>query len=153
MPPSAARPDRTLIAIVSVIAVIVVIAIAVVFTRGGPPDADPGTPEGVVQSYARAVLSGDRPAAMDLLVSDISDNCDHAEPSTLEDLRMTIVSTSVHGDTAVVQVTIAHGTGGGLFGDSGYTSKESFTLEREAGAWKVEYTPWEFILCFNEGNR
>ncbi len=144
--------DRTLVAILSVIAAVVVIAIVVVFTRGGPADVDPSTPEGVVQSYARAVMSGDRAAALELLTSEIRDNCDRAEPSTLEDIRMTVVSTKTSGDTGVVQVTISHGTGGGLFGDSGYTSNESFTMVLESGDWKVEYTPWEFMLCFNQGN-
>lgn len=151
MQPEAARPDRTLIAILSIIVVIVIVALVVVFTRGAPADVDPSTPEGVVQSYTRSVISNDRDAALDLLAADIRNNCDRSEPNNMRDLRMTVISTKVNGNTAVVEVTISHGAGDGLFGDSGYTSDESFTMVREDGAWKVDYTPWEFMLCFNQG--
>ena len=151
MTPPAVRPDRTLIAILSIIAAIVVIALVVVFTRGGTVDVDPTTPEGVVQSYARAVIAHDRTAALDLLASDLRENCDRAEPSNVMDLRMTVVSSTISGDTALVQVTISHGTGSGLFGDSNYTYDETFTLVLENSEWKVHYTPWEFMLCFNQG--
>lgn len=151
MQPDAARPDRTLITILSVIAVIVIVALVVVFTRGAPADVDPSTPEGVVQSYTRAVISNDRDAALGMLAADIRDNCDRAEPNNIRNLRMSVISTTAKANSAVVEVTIAHNTGGGLFGDSSYSNDASFTMVREDGAWKVEYTPWEFMLCFNQG--
>lgn len=153
MPTSARRPDRTLISILAVIAAIVVVAVVVVFTRGAPAVVDPATPEGVVQAYTRAVMAGDRTTALEFLSWDIRDNCDRAGPNFFEDLRMTVVSTTTTNDTSVVQVTISHGTGGGLFGDSSYTSNESFTLINGIDGWRIEYTPWEFVLCFNQGNR
>ena len=44
-----ARPDRTLIVILSVIGVLVIVALAVVFSRGEPKLLDESTPAGVVQ--------------------------------------------------------------------------------------------------------
>lgn len=151
MQPASVRPDRALIVIVFVIVILVVVALVVVFTRGAPADVDPSTPEGAVQSYARAVIANDRDTALDLLSADVRENCDRAEPNTVKGLRMTVVSTKVSGSTAVVEVTISHGTGDDLFGGSRYTSDESFAMVSEDGEWKVDYAPWEFMLCFNQG--
>lgn len=59
----AGRPDRILIVILSIIAVLVAVALAAVFFRGQPELLDEGTPAGVVQRYAAAVLDGDEAAA------------------------------------------------------------------------------------------
>jgi len=149
MTQEAARPDRTLIAILSIIAAIVVIAFVVVFTRGGPADVDPATPEGVVQSYSRAMVASDYETARGFLSSDVLANCDRAEPNTIQGLRMTVISSKVNGDTAVVRVSMERGSG--EFGGSGYTSEEAFTMVREGGLWKVISTPWELALCYNQG--
>lgn len=151
MQPSAVRPDRTLIAILSVIVVIVVIAVVVVFTRGGPVDIDPATPEGVVQTYSTAVISGDRAAAMELLASDVRDNCDRADPYMVQDIRMTVVSTNINGDAAVVRVTVSHSGSGGMLGGGGYDSDQAFSLTNGGDGWRITSTPWEFMLCFNQG--
>ncbi|MEC5150850.1 hypothetical protein [Cryobacterium sp. GrIS_2_6] len=49
MNPIPGRPDRTLIAVLSVIAVLVIVALVVVFSRGAPEQLDQATPAGVVQ--------------------------------------------------------------------------------------------------------
>ncbi|GAA1208293.1 hypothetical protein [Rhodoglobus aureus] len=149
MKQESARPDRTLIAILSIIAAIVVIALVVVFTRGGPADVDPSTPEGVVQSYSRAMVDSDYTTARDFLASEIRDNCDRAEPNTVQGLRMTVISSTVSDDTAVVRVSMERGSG--EFGSSGYTSEEAFTMVREDRLWKIETAPWELTLCCNRG--
>lgn len=143
------RPDRTLIAILSIIGAIVVIALVVVFTRGGPADVDPATPEGVVQSYSRAMVDSDYTAARALLASRLLDDCDRAEPSTVQGLRMTVISSKADGDRAVVRVSMERGSG--EFGGSGYTSEEVFIMVSESGQWKIETVPWDLTLCYNQG--
>ena len=149
MKQEAGRPDRTLIAIFSIIAAIVVIALVVVFTRGGPPDVDPTTPEGVVQSYSRAMVDSDFESARGLLASELLGDCDRADPNTIQGLRMTVISSTINDDKAVVRVSMERGSG--EFGGSGYTSEEAFTMVREGGMWKVVSTPWELTLCYNQG--
>ncbi|MGV8911980.1 MAG: hypothetical protein ACOH14_05120 [Rhodoglobus sp.] len=145
----AARPDRTLIAILSIIAAIVVIALVVVFTRGGPADVDPATPEGVVQSYSLAVVDSDYAAARDFLLTELRENCDKADLNTIQGLRMTVISSIINDDTAVVRVSMERGSGD--FGGSGYVSEEVFTLVLEDRLWKIESTPWDLTLCYNQG--
>ena len=136
MEPGAARPDRSLIAIVLIIAAIVVIALVVVFTRGVPTDVDPTTPQGVVQSYSLAMVASDYETARNFLSSDLHDNCDRAEPSTVQGLRMTVTSSTVNGDSAVVRVTMDYGDG--AFGGSGYAYDGVFFLVRESNTWTIE---------------
>ncbi|MBH0116033.1 hypothetical protein I6E52_04160 [Salinibacterium sp. NG253] len=149
MEPTTARPDRTLIVILSVIAAIVVIALVVVFTRGGPTVLDPATPEGVVQSYSLAIVDSDYATARDLLSAELRENCDSADPSTLQGLRMTVISSTINDDTAVVRVSMERGSGD--FGGSGYVSEEVFTLVLEDRSWRIESAPWDLTLCYNQG--
>ncbi len=151
MTQEAARPDRTLVSILSVIAAIVVIAIVVVFTRGGPTDIDPSTPEGVVQSYSRAMVASDFETARTFVSADILDGCEEADRSPLQGLRMTVISTTIDGTTAVVKVALEHGSGS--FGGSSYGYDDLFTLTEEAGDWKVSTTPWELTYCYDQGFR
>ncbi len=145
------RPDRTLLVIVSLIAVVVILALVVVFTRGAPAVLDPSTPEGVVQSYTQSVIAGDRPGAMELLTQDIRENCERSDSYTTSGLRLTLVSTTVTGDNAVVRVSISSNSGGGPFGGSDYEFEGTFTLVLEGGYWKIDTAPWELTVCYNQG--
>lgn len=146
MDASAPKPDRTLLGILAVIAVLVVVAVVVVFTRGAPQLHEPGTPERTVQEYAAAVIDGDRDAAEDLLAPTGADDCmDSGAVST--DLRLTLVDTRVHGETATVTVLIASGYSSGPFGDSGYEYEDAFQLERSGDDWLIASAPWEFMVC------
>ena len=137
MTQQSARPDRTLVAIVSVIAAIVVIAIVVVFTRGGQSDVDPASPEGAVQSYSQAIVDSDFEAARTFIAEDVLAQCERADPSALEGLRMTVISSTVNGS--------------GTFGGSSYQYDDLFTLVKEDSRWKIETAPWELALCSNQG--
>ncbi len=152
MQPTRTTPDRTLLVIVAIIAAVVALALVVVFTRGAPPALDPATPQGVVQSYATAVVDGDRAAAAALLTAEIRDNCERADPGILRDVRLTIVSATVSANTAVVRVSITQGSGGGLMGGSRYSSDDSFSLIRENASWRIDSAPWEFMVCYNLGS-
>ncbi|MGV8857648.1 hypothetical protein [Rhodoglobus sp.] len=143
------RPDRTLIAILSIIAAIVVIALVVVFTRGGAAEVDPTTPEGVVQSYSLAVVDSDYAAARDFLSTELRENCDKADLNTIQGLRMTVISSIINDDNAVVRVSMERGSG--EFGGSGYVSEEVFALVLEDRSWRIESAPWDLTLCYNQG--
>jgi hypothetical protein len=149
MTQDAARPDRTLIAVLSIIAAIVVIALVVVFTRGGAVEVDPATPEGVVQSYSQAMVESDYSTARDFLPAELRENCDKSDPRTIQGLRMTVISSTVNDDTAVVRVSLERGSGD--FGGSGYVSEEVFSLVLEDRLWKIESAPWDLTLCYNQG--
>lgn len=151
MQPTATRPDRTIIAILALIATIIVIAVVVVFTRGGPAELDPSTPEGVVQSYTNAVVADDDVVALDFLTASVRENCDHMHTRELSGLLMTVDSTRIRGDRAIVAVTMEQSPGGGLYGGSRYVFDEKFTLAREGNLWKVDSAPWDLMVCYNQG--
>lgn len=151
MQPTASRPDRALIAIISVIVAIVLIAVAVILTRGGPADLDPASPEGVVQAYSNAVISDDEPTALALLTSDVRKNCERTHYGKIQGFVMAIESTKIHGNRAIVRVSVEHSYGDGLYGGSTYVSDERFDLVLEDDLWKVESSPWDLMLCFNQG--
>lgn len=148
MQPTAVQRDRTLIAIVSVIIAIVVIAVIVVFTRGGPVEVDPTSPEGTVQSYTQAIIAGDTPAALDLLTSNVREDCIAAEPYLTQDLRMTVVSTKISGDTATVRVSMLNG--GGIFDGMESGFNESFSLVKSSDGWEIVGTPWQLMICYSQ---
>ncbi|GAA4380018.1 hypothetical protein [Agromyces bauzanensis] len=143
----AAKPDRTLIIILSVIGALVVIALVVVFTRGEPELLDESTPEGVVQRYAAAVIDGDEAAAIDYLVPELADDCERFDTGPVQDLRVTLVSTTERDDTADVEVLIVTTYEGGLFGSSQYEEQAVFDLVRADGTWLIESAPWQFTVC------
>ena len=151
MQTTSVRPDRTLLVIISIVAVVAILALVVVFTRGAPTVLDPSTPEGVVQSYSQAVITEDRSGATDLLAKDVRDNCERADPYSSSGVRVTLVSTKVTGDNAVVRVAVSSNSGGGAFGGSEYESESTFTLVQEGGSWKIESAPWELTICYNQG--
>jgi hypothetical protein len=146
------RPDRTLVVILSIIAAVVVLALVVVFTRGTPAPLDPATPEGAVQAYTRAVIAGDRDASMALLVSSLRNDCEQVEAGQTRDLRLTLISTRVTGNRAVVRVSIATGYGTGPFGSSSYETDDSFVLLQEDGDWRIDTAPWQLMTCYNAGS-
>lgn len=152
MQTTSGRPDRTLVVIISIIAAVVILALVVVFTRGAPAALDPSTPEGAVQSYSNAVISGDREAALTFLTSDLRANCDKADVGISSNIRLTLISTKISGDNATVRVSVSSSAGGGPFGGSTYESDATFTLVRDAGTnWKIDTTPWELVICYNTG--
>ena len=143
----AARPDRTLIVILSVIGALVVIALIVVFTRGEPELLDESTPEGVVQRYSAAVIEGDEASAREYLVPELADECERIEPGPVDRMRVSLVSTTERDDTDDVDVLITISYEGGLFGSSDYEEESSFDLVRVDDAWLIETTPWQLTVC------
>lgn len=152
-PAASGSTDRTtLLVVLVIVAVLVVAALVAVFARGGAQQLDPTTPEGVVQSYATAVLEGDFTAARQLHVASLSDEgCDPVSAHLSSSTRLTLVNTRISGDSAVVTVNINSGYGGPFGGDSGY--QEQFELVQQPGseAWYISYAPWMFQVCIDQG--
>lgn len=152
-PAAAGSADRkTLLVVLVIVAVLVVAALVAVFARGGAQQLDPTTPEGVVQSYATAVLEGDFDAARELHVASLSvEGCDPVSAHPSSSTRLTLVDTRIRGDSAVVTVTIDNGYGGPFGGDSGYREQFELAQQSGSGAWYVSYTPWMFQVCIDQG--
>jgi hypothetical protein len=141
------KPDRALAVIVAVIAVLVAGALALVFFRPQPELRPASTPEGVVQRYAAAIIDGDEAAAAGFLADELRNGCRHHTQPVREDLRVTLLSTQVHGDTADVTVAVITSDGGDPFGASEYEARETFDLLRDQGQWLVSRVPWQFASC------
>lgn len=147
MNPTPGRPDRTLIAVLSVIAVLVIVALVVVFSRGAPEQLDQATPAGVVQRYSAAVIDGDEQKAAGFLTPHALASCDTVGSRAAGDLRVTLVSTTERPASADVTVSVVTSEDAGPFGSSEYESQEVFDLLTVDGAWKIDSAPWQLAIC------
>lgn len=147
MNPPARRLDRTLLVILIAIAALVIIAVAVVFTRGAPATLDPGTPEGVVQSYSAAVIDGDNEEALKHLAPEVREQCYGIDGVYTENLRVALVDSTDRGESATVTVSLVTSYEGGLFGSSSSESTETFSLVRSDDAWVISAVPWPLAIC------
>ncbi|WP_405216090.1 hypothetical protein [Agrococcus sp. Ld7] len=138
------RPDRTLLIVLAAVAALVVVALLVVFTRGAPAPIDASTPAGVVQRYTEALLAGDEETARGHLVDG---ECERLESGPLDDVRVTLLSTTERERSADVDVSIVTTSGGGLLGPSEYREDASFGLVRADSGWQIETAPWQFAIC------
>jgi len=139
--------NRVLAIFVGAVVLLAVLTGVVVANRA-TPDLNPGTPEGVVQEYLKAVFAGDYPAAAGLLSP--SSGChasDLAAGYVPESARIVLDHTAVNGDHAVVTVNVTEGTGGGPFDSGGYSHTERITVQRESGVWKITGSPWLLSPC------
>ncbi len=144
------RSRITLFALLAAVGVVVVIALIAVFARGGPPQYDEDTPEGVVQRYAQAVIDGDVETALTLLVPEIADSCDRL-PTGIDDYRVTLLETIERSDTARVEVLVTTIYESGPLGTNEYQSEEVFGLVAADGGWLIDATPWQFTICADSG--
>lgn len=151
MEPSPARPDRALIVVLAVVAVIVVIALVVVFSRGAPKLLDASSPEGVVQRYSTAVIDGDEEKAAGYLVQATRDGCARFDATLTDNIRVTLVSTTVRADSADVRVSIAQSFDNGPFGTSESEYEDVFNLVKQGGTWLIESAPSILTVCSPAG--
>ncbi|TDW30753.1 hypothetical protein EDD25_2526 [Cryobacterium psychrophilum] len=134
--------------IIGIIAALAAVALAVVFSRGAPAPLDESTPAGIVQRYAAAIITGDEATAARYLSPDAPDLCmpgDRSPPN--DNMRITLASTTIRGDTADVVVTMTTTYDGGLFGPSSYDSDGTVSLVKTDGSWRIESAPWELTVC------
>lgn len=143
----ASGPNRVLAVVVGVVVLLAAIA-GVVAANRTAPTLDPGTPQGVVQEYLKAVLKGDYPAAAALLSP--TSGCTSSDVSSTsfsDSARIVLKDTAVDGDTAVVTVDVTEGADSGPFGDTGYTHTERITTQREGSTWMITGSPWLLYRC------
>ncbi|MDI2099573.1 hypothetical protein [Ruicaihuangia caeni] len=146
--PEAPKRDRSLMIVLSIIGALVLIALIVVFTRGEPQDLDASTPEGVVQRYSAAAISGDEAEAAMYLTESALERCDDfgGEPPT-DGIRVRLVSTTERHSTADVKVSIVTSFESGPFGPSEYEVDEVFDLTKVDGEWLIDSAPWQLMAC------
>ncbi|MBX3088510.1 MAG: hypothetical protein KF742_08455 [Cryobacterium sp.] len=145
------RVDRALIAVIVIILLIVVTAVIAVFASGSQARLDPASPEFAVQKYSAAILDSDRDAAMEMVTSDLRNNCEPSSDAGNYSVRITLVSTKINGDRATVKVTLNINYGGGAYGGSDVSTPDTFTLVKEGGNWRVSTAPWPLTACYNQG--
>lgn len=145
-PASAPHRDRTPLVILAVLAVLVLVALIVVFTRDRPAPLDAATPGGVVQRYATAVLDGDEDLAAGYLTASARTGCDGPSSFT-EDIRLTLLGTTLREASADVRVAIVTSSEGGLFGPDEYRTDDVFGLVRVDGDWLIDRAPWQLSVC------
>jgi hypothetical protein len=133
--------------ILGVIALLVVTSLAIVFTRRESAVLDPSTPAGVVQAYSAAVIDGDKRTAETFLSPGGLARCTSMVTSGISNLRVRLLATDEHADTARVRVLIVQGSGGGPFGVSDYESEDAFDLVKIDGKWRIDVAPWQFLAC------
>ena len=125
---------------------------AVVFALMRPATTwDINTPQGTVQAYLSAVVHGDREKGARYLdprsPCDVRD-LDQVDGGSLRGVdRVDLAATTVEGDVARVEVTVAY-TGGGPVGP-GVTEDHTFRLTRTTagGTWLIAGTPWPLYSC------
>lgn len=144
---AAAKPDRALIVVLSIIGALVVLALVVVFASGEAPLRDAATPEGVVQRYSDAVIAGDEEAAAQYLTQRASEDCTELERPDSNDIRVTLVETTEREQSADVRVSIVTSYPGGLFGADEYEEEAAFDLDRVDDEWKIDEAPWQLTIC------
>ena len=114
------------------------VAVTLVVSRGPETTYPPDSPEGTVAGFLRLLEDGEVDQAYDLVAMEIDRDqfrrqfSDWSERSR----RVTLVRSSIDGDSATVVVDISTFSGG-AFGASEYTNRHTFTLERRNGAWRI----------------
>lgn len=140
------RPNRILAIVVG--AMVVLAAVVVVLSANrSTADYDPGTPEGTVQAYLRAVTTGDYAEAATFL--DPTGRCDVEDldrAGSPDSARAYLVRTRVEGDTATVTVEVTLPSGAPL-DTAGYSETHLFRLTRSGGDWRLTGTPWPLYSC------
>lgn len=133
--------------VLAIIVAVVVVSLIVVFSRGTPTLRDESTPEGVVQRYASAMISGDDAAAGAYLTEAAVRDCDEFETGSADNVRVTLLSTTDRSSSADVKVVIVTSFGDGPFGSSEYESEEVFNLVKVGSEWKINRAPYQLMSC------
>ena len=149
------QPDRFLLGILAGIVLLLLVAlISVVALRRPTPDLPAGTPGGVVQRFYNALEQRDYAQAYSFLGGAITNTLrledfvtfNAQNGSNGQQTRGRIDSEKTTGDQSTVTVSVTHfySSGGPFSGSSEYTTSETFTLRREAGAWRITSLPYAY---------
>jgi hypothetical protein len=111
--------------------------------RGREAVPDLNTPSGVVLTYALAEQRRDPQTAWDLLATATQARGDRdrflAQSGSGDTDREYLATTDerIDGDGASVVLVRTYPGSGGIFGNGGYTSRNTFRLVREDGQWRI----------------
>lgn len=142
--------NRLLYSLLGVVCALVILSVVLVLSRGPAPVLDPSTPEGVVQRYTQALLSGDKAGAAALLEpsSTVKEECRYSRADrSVADLRITLGRTTIAGGKATVEVLVAQGSAGGPFGTGESSYPDAFELRGADGSWSIVSAPWMLLAC------
>jgi len=109
---------------------------------------DLSTPEGVVQRYAAAAISGDETAARAYLTDAAGEQCEPFESGATDNIRVTYLSTTERTESADVKILIVTSFGSGPFGSSEYEPEETVKLVKAGPTWKIDRAPYQLTVCF-----
>ncbi len=132
---------------------VVLIAAAIVLALQPPAEFDPATPEGTAQGYFRGVLDHDADLALGYLSDDLVSRCDPGEirdnfrNAIADDVRVVIVSSSVDGDRARVEVAITETRGRDLVFSDSHRFEETLVMDRHGNRWVIAEQPWPIHYC------
>lgn len=139
------------------VAIGVLFVVATIIAVQPPTTFDPATPEGTTQGYFQAIDDGDQDRALSYMTEDLQKRCPR------DDLRyrfrdvgdgrigVVILSTTVDGDMAEVEVSVTEFYGGGPFNGGSYQHDETLVMERIGGRWLIVELPWPLFMCAPEG--
>lgn len=122
---------------------IILTAVLAVTLAPTPPQLDPTTPEGVVQTYVQAVMTDDATSAEAALTAKAARLCTDFPVRTNRIQRVRIADSAVNGDRAVVDVRITWEPADAF--SSEWSEDGSFRLVERDGLWKIDEAPWS--LC------
>ena len=149
------QPDRFLLGILAGIVLLLLVAlISVMALRQPTPDLPAGTPGGVVQRFYNALEQRDYAQAYGFLGGALTNTLrledfvtfNAQNSSNGQQTRGRIDSEKTTGDQSTVTVSVTHfySSGGPFSGSSEYTTSETFTLRREADAWRITRLPYAY---------
>jgi hypothetical protein len=132
-----------------VIAVVLVLAvgIAVAVTAFRPvADLDPHTPEGVVQTWFRAIEAEDWDAAHGLLAADLAAGCDAGDLAAAgyEFDRVAITDVATTDDGTVVEVEVRRTDFTDPLNPYTFDEEMDFRLVMVGEVPMIEQLPWQF---------
>lgn len=143
------RGGRGANAILAAIAILVLALVTTSILISRNQEETPYTsnsPEGVVQSYLKAVIEGKHDKAASFFSTESECDASDIDRAYVSDsIRVNLVNTEIEGDSAYVKIE-ANMNSGALF-DDGYTEPHTYRLKRENGNWRLAGIPWPVWDC------
>lgn len=114
------------------------VVVTLMVTRAPESVYPENSPEGTVATYLRLLEDGEVEQAYALVSMQLDREQFRQQFSYWSERshRVTLVRSSMDGDSATVVVDVSTFSGG-AFGASDRTSRHTFTLRRENGAWRI----------------
>lgn len=117
-----------------------------------------GTPERTVQRFLIALQNEDFKLAHSLLTESQKEDCNVADLITrdrwdleeLGDSRVTLEDTKLLNGSAVVIANVTTIQESGPFGTSERSRRQTYSLIKEEGEWRLERSFWPSLGCVNE---